>query len=1010
MNMKSLILAAVLAVCLAATVSGQNTVFTYQGSLKAGGAAASGVYDLQFTLFDASSAGNQISGPVTNLAVTVTSGLFTVQIDFGASAFPGAARWLQVGVRNNGVATNFTILTPRQALTATPYAIQSGNVSDGTVTATKLSPGPGTNGQVLKMNGGVLGWGSGGSVTYIATGPGILGGPITNIGAVSIDTTVIPRLNKANPFTASNYFGGTVVMPNSSNTIVGSFTGDGSGLSNITVSATNTLAGDVTGLPGATTVARIRGVSVATQAPVANQMMRYNGTAWTPGAVALGTDVSGTLGVASGGTGGSTAAAARTGLGAAASGANSDVTSLAGLTTPLSAAQGGSGQGTYAVGDMLYASAATTLSRLADTATGNALISGGAGVAPGWGKVGLTTHVTGTLPLANGGTGGTTGPTARTALGAAASGANSDITSLSGLTTPITLAQGGTGGGTAAAARTSLGAAASGANSDITSLGGLTTPISVAQGGTGGGTAAAARAALGSAASGANSDITALGALTTPLSAAQGGSGQGSYVVGDMLYASAPTILSRLADTATGNALVSGGAGTAPAWGKVGLATHVTGVLPVVNGGSGQSTYVAGDILYATGPGTLSRLPVGGTNQVLSISTNNLPLWTPATNHNHFGQAWLGVAPNDGLSVENTAAVDGASGLTGISTTPNNITYGVFGQSSSINGVGVQGLAFNSAGGTTGVEGEADSTNGVGVFGLAPALTGVAIGVEGESDSTNGIAVYGLATATNGVPIGVYGESDSKSGYGLYTPNRLYVGDAAFFAGHLGMAATKRIFVDAGTSNAPGLTINGNTNCGVFSPGTNIISISTSNYERLRIAADGKIGLGRIPLANALEVAGDASKATAGGWNANSDRRIKTDLQDLDKPLATLDRLHPVSFRYTEQYRRDHPEIKDKTYYNVVAQEFAEVFPESVKNSGEMLDNKPILQVDSYPAMIYSIAAIQELHARLKSRETEMDRLRRQNEALEARLAALENRLPAPAAAAKTPAVEPDAP
>ncbi len=69
---------------------------------------------------------------------------------------------------------------------------------------------------------------------------------------------------------------------------------------------------------------------------------------------------------------------------------------------------GGTGIASYAVGDMLYASGATTLSKLADVATGNVLIAGGVGVAPAWGKVGLTTHVSGTLPVANGGTGATT--------------------------------------------------------------------------------------------------------------------------------------------------------------------------------------------------------------------------------------------------------------------------------------------------------------------------------------------------------------------------------------------------------------------------------------------------------------------------------------------------------------------------------------------------------------------------------------------------------------------------
>jgi len=70
----------------------------------------------------------------------------------------------------------------------------------------------------------------------------------------------------------------------------------------------------------------------------------------------------------------------------------------------LAAASGGTGLPAYVIGDLLYASGTSALSRLADVATGNALISGGVGVAPAWGKIGLTTHVSGTLPVANGGT------------------------------------------------------------------------------------------------------------------------------------------------------------------------------------------------------------------------------------------------------------------------------------------------------------------------------------------------------------------------------------------------------------------------------------------------------------------------------------------------------------------------------------------------------------------------------------------------------------------------------
>jgi hypothetical protein len=68
------------------------------------------------------------------------------------------------------------------------------------------------------------------------------------------------------------------------------------------------------------------------------------------------------------------------------------------------ATAGGTGQTSYAVGDLIYANTTTTLAKLADVATGNSLISGGVGVAPSWGKIGLTTHVSGILPVANGGT------------------------------------------------------------------------------------------------------------------------------------------------------------------------------------------------------------------------------------------------------------------------------------------------------------------------------------------------------------------------------------------------------------------------------------------------------------------------------------------------------------------------------------------------------------------------------------------------------------------------------
>ena len=123
----------------------------------------------------------------------------------------------------------------------------------------------------------------------------------------------------------------------------------------------------------------------------------------------------------------------------------------------------------------------------------------------------------------------------------------------------------------------------------------------------------------------------------------------------------------------------------------------------------------------------------------------------------------------------------------------------------------------------------------------------------------------------------------------------------------------------------------------------------------------GNVGIGRDPSINDLEVEGTASKSSAGDWLANSDLRIKTDVKNISGALGVIDMLRPVKFRYTDDYRERHF-IEDKVYYNFIAQEYGEVFPESVKGSGEFLeDGAEILQMDSYNAQVVAIAAIQEL-------------------------------------------------
>jgi hypothetical protein len=484
------------------------------------------------------------------------------------------------------------------------------------------------------------------------------------------------------------------------------------------------------------------------------------------------------IAIAQGGTGATTASAARLALGitafadaivtattagsvrttiaAAASGANSDITSLSGLTTPLSAAQGGTGLATYAVGDLIYASASTTLSKLADVATGNALISGGVTTAPVWGKIGLTTHVSGTLPVANGGTGITSfgagiatflgtpssanlaaAVTDETGSGALVFGTSPALTTpnlgtpsalvltnatgtptgiglangtglplATGVTGTLAITNGGTGQTTANAAFNALAPSQAANSGKVLSTDGTNTSW-VAAGGAG----TVTSVALSGGTTGLTSSggpITTTGTITLggTLVAANGGTGLATYAVGDLIYASASTTLSKLAGVATGNVLISGGVTTAPSWGKVGLTTHVSGTLPVANGGTGitslgtgiatflgtpSSANLAAAVTDETGSGAL----VFGTSPTLTTPNLGTPSALVLTNATGTPTS-IGLANGTGLPL--------STGVTGALPVANGGTAGTT-QATARAGLGfagnIAGMAFCTVSGTT---------------------------------------------------------------------------------------------------------------------------------------------------------------------------------------------------------------------------------------------------------------------------------------------------------------------
>jgi hypothetical protein len=147
----------------------------------------------------------------------------------------------------------------------------------------------------------------------------------------------------------------------------------------------------------------------------------------------------------------------------------------------VTAAQGGTGIASYTIGDIIYASGATALSKLAGVATGNVLISGGVGAAPSYGKVGLTTHISGILGAANGGTANGftafSGPTTSTKTFTLPNASATILTD----NAAVTVAQGGTG----IVSGTSGGVLAFTASGTLASSGVLTANLPVIGGGAG---------------------------------------------------------------------------------------------------------------------------------------------------------------------------------------------------------------------------------------------------------------------------------------------------------------------------------------------------------------------------------------------------------------------------------------------------------------------------------------------------------------------------------------------
>jgi hypothetical protein len=225
---------------LGSSASALGTAFTYQGQLQQSGAPANGACDFQFSLWDVRgngappTGGTQIGSTQTSTAVTVSNGVFTLPLDFGAAPFTSANdRWLQILVRCPGGSGAYQTLAPRQPLTPAPFALFATAIADGAVSTTKLAPGAVTASQ-LATNAVTAAQIADGSIATSDLANGAVNTAKIGDAQVTSAKLVAPlRLTSA-----------------VANTKIGALDGTSTGLNGVGVSGTANSGGDAVGVLG----------------------------------------------------------------------------------------------------------------------------------------------------------------------------------------------------------------------------------------------------------------------------------------------------------------------------------------------------------------------------------------------------------------------------------------------------------------------------------------------------------------------------------------------------------------------------------------------------------------------------------------------------------------------------------------------------------------------------------------------------------------------------------------
>lgn len=260
---------------------------------------------------------------------------------------------------------------------------------------------------------------------------------------------------------------------------------------------------------------------------------------------------------------------------------------------------------------------------------------------------------------------------------------------------------------------------------------------------------------------------------------------------------------------------------------------------------------------------------------------------------------------------------------------------------------------------------------------------------------------YANLDGINNSYLGYHAGYQNKSG-----SDNVFIGPASGFESQ----GSNNVYVGSG-SGATNLEGSNNifigNQAGILEPGSNRLYIESAEdadfnaaliygeFDTDKVRINSSLGIGVTPDAYTFEVDGSVAKSDPEDWNVISDRRVKREIEEIRDACSTIMKLRPVTYRYSRDWMEQHPKLQERAYYNFIAQEFNEVFPEAVHQVDKYIegDAEPLYEMNSQPASIVAIKAIQELIEENRKQQQMIEALQEENRelrSLEKRLETLE--------------------